>query len=55
MSRAISASSGKPYGVARVCRIWHTARATFIATADRARQSRRGGADRQDRCRTQRW
>ncbi len=29
MSRTISASSGKPYGVARVCRIWHAARATL--------------------------
>ncbi len=29
MSRAVSASSGKPYGVARVCRIWHAARATL--------------------------
>ena len=27
MSRTISASSGKPYGVAQVCRIWHAARA----------------------------
>lgn len=29
MSRTISASSGKPYGVARVCRLWHAARATL--------------------------
>ncbi len=29
MSRTIFASSGKPYGVTRVCRIWHAARATL--------------------------
>ena len=28
MSRAISPSSGKLYGLARVCRIWRVARAT---------------------------
>jgi transposase InsO family protein len=28
MSRATSPSAGKPYGLARVCRIWRTARAT---------------------------
>jgi putative transposase len=29
MSRTASPSSGKPYGVARVCRIWHAARASL--------------------------
>ena len=29
MSRTASTTSGKPYGVARVCRIWRTARATL--------------------------
>ena len=29
MSRAASPSSGKPYGVARVCRLWGAARATL--------------------------
>ncbi len=29
MSRTICASSGRPCGVARVCRIWHAARATL--------------------------
>lgn len=29
MSRATSPSNGKPYGVARVCRIWRAARATL--------------------------
>ena len=29
MSRTTSPSSGKPYGVARVCRLWNTARATL--------------------------
>ena len=28
MSRAVSPSSGKPYGLARVCRVWRVARAT---------------------------
>jgi len=28
MSRAVSPSGGKPYGLARVCRVWRTARAT---------------------------
>ena len=28
MSRALSPSSGQPYGLARVCRIWHVARAS---------------------------
>ena len=28
MSRAASPSSGTPYGLARVCRVWHTSRAT---------------------------
>ena len=29
MSRSTSPSSGKPYGVARVCRVWNVARATL--------------------------
>jgi len=28
MSRIISPSSGKPYGLALVCRVWRVARAT---------------------------
>ena len=28
MSRMLSSSSGKPYGLARVCRIWSSARAS---------------------------
>ena len=28
MSRTVSPSSGKPYGLARVCRIWRASRAT---------------------------
>ena len=28
MSRALSPSSGQPYGLARVCRIWRVARAS---------------------------
>ena len=28
MSRTVSPSSGKPYGLARVCRVWRASRAT---------------------------
>ena len=45
MSRTISASSGKPYGVARVCRIWRAARATLYRhrRPQPAEPSRRSG------------
>ncbi len=45
MSRTISASSGKPYGVAQVCRIWHAARATLYRhrRPDQAEPPRRRG------------
>ena len=29
MSVSVSPSSGKPYGTARVCRLWHLSRATL--------------------------
>src|SRR3954447_15725436 len=29
MSRTLSPSSGRPYGLARVCRVWRTSRATI--------------------------
>ena len=29
MSRTLSPSSGKPYGLARVCRVWRSARASI--------------------------
>jgi hypothetical protein len=45
MSRTISPSSGRPYGVARVCRIWQAARATLYRhhAPARAEPSRRPG------------
>ena len=29
MSRTVSPASGKPYGLARVCRVWRASRATI--------------------------
>jgi putative transposase len=45
MSRAVSPSGGKPYGVARVCRVWRTARATVYRhrSPPRAEPPRRPG------------
>jgi putative transposase len=45
MSRAVSPSGGKPYGVALVCRVWRTARATVYRhrSPPRAEPPRRPG------------
>ena len=45
MSRAVSPGGGKPYGVARVCRVWRTARATVYRhrSPPRAEPPRRPG------------
>ena len=45
MSRTVSPSSGRPYGVARVCRVWRTARATVYRhrSPPRAEPPRRSG------------
>lgn len=40
MSRALSPSSGKPYGVARVVSVWNLARSSFYATRQRQQQPR---------------
>jgi transposase InsO family protein len=40
MSRALSPSSGKPYGVARVVSVWDLARSSFYATRQRQQQPR---------------
>ena len=55
MSRTISASSGKPYGVARVCRIWDAARATLYRHRRPDSAEPHGGADRQGRWRMRHW
>jgi len=36
MSQAISPSSGKPYGLKRVCEIWDIARSTIYASRNRS-------------------
>ena len=41
MSRTVSPGSGKPYGLARVCRVWRTARATVYRHRAPPRQSAR--------------
>ena len=48
MSLAISPTSGRLYGVARVCRVWGTARATLCRhrLPPRPEPLRRGGAVR---------
>ena len=45
MSRTVSPSSGRPYGVARVCRVWRAARATVYRhrSPPRAEPPRRPG------------
>ena len=39
MSRTVSPGSGRPYGLARVCRIWRTARSTVYRHRAPARQA----------------
>ena len=48
MSRALSPSSGQPYGLARVCRIWRVARASVYRHRNRSRTG--SAAARPDRC-----
>jgi len=36
MSRAVSAGTGKPYGVKRVCLVWDQARSTVYARKQRS-------------------
>ncbi|MFA5028381.1 MAG: IS3 family transposase, partial [Candidatus Methylomirabilota bacterium] len=38
MSQTISGSTGTPYGIARVCRVWEQARSTFYARQARTAQ-----------------
>ena len=52
MSRAVSAVSGKPYGLAAVCRVWPDP--GFIATSLRHPTRRQDGAGQSGRCPLQR-
>ena len=40
MSRTVSVSSSKPYGVARVAAVWELPRSSFYAALDRERNPR---------------
>jgi transposase InsO family protein len=53
MSKMASPVTGKPYGLAAVCRAWRIARSGITATALRPRH--RDGVDRWARCRMPRW
>ena len=43
MSEAISETTGSPYGIQRVCRVWERARSSLYDRRQRAAK-RRGGA-----------
>ena len=55
MSRTVSPSSGKPYGLARVCRVWRAARASVYRISPPPGPNRRGVLARLGRCRMPRW
>ena len=42
MSRTLSPSSGRPYGLARVCRVWRAARASVYRHLSSSGPNRRG-------------
>ena len=52
MSQALSPSSGRPYGLARVCRIWRVARASVYRHRNRSPTG--NAAARSDHCPIQR-
>ena len=57
MSRAVSPVSGKPYGLAAVCRVWRLARSGVYRHPSPPRSDTpppRGGADQPARCPTMR-
>ena len=56
MSRAVSPVSGKPYGLAVVCRVWRLARSGVYRhqSPPRSDTPHRGGADQRGRCPTTR-
>ena len=54
MSRAISPVTGKPYGLAAVCRVWRLARSGVYRHLSASAAARRSGAGRSARCRMRR-
>jgi len=42
MSEAISETTGRPYGIQRVCRVWERARSSVYARRQRAAKRREG-------------
>jgi hypothetical protein len=54
MSSTLSPTTGKPYGVARVCRIWRMGRAS-VYRHRHPEPSLGSGRDPQVRCRTRPW
>ena len=55
MSRTVSPSSGRPYGLARVCRVWRTRGPPSIGISPPPGPNRRGVLARLGRCRMRRW
>ena len=51
MSRAISPITGKPYGLAAVCRVWRLARSGVYRHLSPGAAPRRSDAGRSARCR----
>ena len=55
MSRTLSPSSGKPYGLARVCRVWRASRASVYRHLSSPGPNRPGVLARSGRCRMPHW
>ena len=55
MSRTVSPSSSRPYGLARVCRVWRASAPRSIAIFPPLGPNRRGVRARVGRCRMPRW
>ena len=56
MSAVSSISAGRPYGVARVCRLWNVARAgVYVAAGDRVARASAQARFPRGRCRMPTW